>query len=862
MINVKTMERAAVRHASGEVTRLTAGAASSTQALKRHVQELCDAGVRKTTFYPLIAASLMSTAGEPRQIRHAKAFAHLLDNVELTVLPHEILGGSIIGMWPLAEEAPIEEQRRSALEAVENYINKNYAEDESEPKGISFEARAKRKTSRFALMARDHYNANIRYDTMQKIIKEIQRIYKDSDKIKPHMIAKILEDHFVFDYGADVMDAIDGLPWISANHLHLNYGMVINTGFGALLNKTSDLLKKAEDDGDDEKIEFYTAVKISLEAVIRYIKRYADEYRNAADAYGSAATATDAIPTESSATAASGATTATDATNEAAAPAESDRAGELRRIADMLDRVSTEKAAGFREAMQLMWITHIIANTNLGSALSFGRFDQYMRPFYEADRDAGLITEGEARELIAHMIVKINEPKMRTVQSLALGGTTPDGSDGSYDLTRITLEAAREVKMPYPNISLRVSEKLTPEWVYDEAVATIAKGFGMPMLLNDDVWVKNFASLGYPVEYAREYYNMGCVEMMIQNRQAQWLGVKGGAVNYPGILDDMLNDHCDGKVQFDGFDDIMTEFVRRINAHIQTLGGENARKSIADQRRYACDPFGSALIYNCLDKGVDMHQGGAELPAQIAVGGVGLGTAVDSLCSVKTLVYDLKEVSLKELTQAVRDNFKGREKLRLKLSNLAPHYGNDDDFADGVASTLFNAATAAVHALNDGTVPEGRFINSYFGYTGHVSTGEITGATPNGRRAGEPLSEGLGPVQGKDTEGPTKLFNSLLKHDYSHLTGALATNCKINPSLLNTKAGMSAFKTLLKTYLRNGGPQVQVNFVRQEDLIDAQTNPQDHRDIVVRIAGFCEYFINLDFNQQNEIIMRTEHEMA
>jgi formate C-acetyltransferase len=255
-----------------------------THALKRHVQELCDAGVRKTTFYPLIAQSLKATIGEPRQIRRAKAFEHLMDNVGLAVLPFEVLGGSIIGMWPLTEEAPLDGQRGFAFAAVEKYINQNEADDGAEPKGISFEARVKRRLSRFALMARDHYNANIRYETMQQLIREVQKAYEGSDKIKPHMIAKILEDEFVFDYGEEEMGLIDGLPWISANHVHLNYGMVINTGYGALLAKTEGLLAKSADAGDAAKTEFYTAVKITLEAVIRYIKRYANVYRDAATA--------------------------------------------------------------------------------------------------------------------------------------------------------------------------------------------------------------------------------------------------------------------------------------------------------------------------------------------------------------------------------------------------------------------------------------------------------------------------------------------------------------------------------------------------------------------------------------------------
>jgi len=790
------------------------GAATRTQALKRSIQSLCDAGVRKTTFFPLVARSLEATLNEARQIRRAKAFAYLMDNVGQAVLPAELLGGSILGMWPLAGEPPYDEQLRSATEAVEKEIR-------SEPG-------AKGSLSRFALMARDHYDANIRFDTMQKIIKEVQENYRDTDRIKPHAIAGVLERHFVFDYGEDVMGLVNGLPWFAANHVHLNYGMVVNTGYGALLQKTDMLLSEAGEKGDTEKAEFYTSVKISIEAVIRYIKRYSAEYRKAAGE-----------------------------------ESEPERAAELDRIAGLLAVVSTGKAASFREAMQLMWITHIVANTMLGSALSFARFDQYMYPFYKADKEAGRITEDEARELIVHMILKVNEPKMRTVQSLALGGVTPDGRDAANDLTRITLEAAREVRMPYPNISLRVAQALTPEWAYDEAVETIKKGFGMPMLINDDVWVQNFMSLGYPVEYARDFYNMGCVEMMIQNRQAEWCGIggeKGGAVVYPVILDSILTDYCAGKIALDRFGDIVEELIARVNSYVQSIGGEYARKSIAERREFKYDPFASALVYNSLDKGVDMHQGGAELPAQVPIGGFGLGTAVDSLSGIRAMVYDREEISLRDLIEAVHSNFAGQEALRLRLGSMASRYGNDDDSVDRIAAALFNTATAAVHALNDGTA-EDKFVNSYFSYTSHVSMGETIGATPDGRRAGEPLSDGLGPVQGKDTEGPTKLFNSLLKLDYSHLTGANATNCKINPSLLSTKTGTLAFKSMVKAFLKRGGPQLQVNFVKQEDLLDAQKNPQAHRDIVVRIAGFCEYFVNLDYHQQNEIIMRTEHEV-
>jgi len=801
-------------------------AVTRAQLLKEYIQDLCDAGVRKTTFYPLIAESLAETAGEPVQIRRAKAFVHLLDNVGQAVLPYELLGGSILDMWPLTEEIPYEEQLKSAYSAMEKELDPALSSAKEETEGISFEARVnKRFSSRFALMARDHYNANIRYSDMQNIIKELKKHYEGDERVKPFTVGMVMERHFVFDYGDDVMCLIDNLPWISVNHTHLNYGMVINTGFGALLDKTCRLLEESVKNNDTEKEEFYTAVKISLEAVIRYILRYSEQYKKAADAEN------DPV-----------------------------RATELEDIAAVLAKVATEKANSFREAMQLVWITHIIASVNMGSAMSFARFDQYIYTFFKADADSGLITEDEARELVVNLILKTNEPKMRTVQSMALGGTTPDGGDAANDMTRIILEAAREVRMPYPNISLRVADGLTPDWVYDEAVETIKYGFGMPMLMNDDVWVKNFMSLGYPAQYAREYYNMGCVEMMIQNRQALWLPVPNGSVTFPVILESILTDHLDGKLILDTFDDVINEMVTRIKSHVSSIGGESAKQYIEKINEFAYDPFGSALIYNCLDKGRDMYHRGPELPSQIAVGGVGFGTAVDSLSAIKTMVYDRKEISLADLTKTIKSNFEGNEALRIKLSNLTSHYGNDDDTVDAIAQKLFLTATEAVHALNDGTL-EDKFVNSYFGYTAHVSTGETLGATPDGRKAGEPLSEGIGPVQGKDAEGPTRFFNSLLKLDYRHLTGANATNFKISPSLLNTKTGVLAFKNLIKAYLNNGGPQVQINLVRQEDLIDAQKNPGKHRDIVVRIAGFCEYFVNLDYSQQNEIIKRTGHEM-
>ncbi|MDR2530814.1 MAG: pyruvate formate lyase, partial [Oscillospiraceae bacterium] len=206
-------------------------------------------------------------------------------------------------------------------------------------------------------------------------------------------------------------------------------------------------------------------------------------------------------------------------------------------------------------------------------------------------------------------------------------------------------------------------------------------------------------------------------------------------------------------------------------------------------------------------------------------------------------------------------NWEGEERLRQRIINSIPHYGNDVEWVDQLAADMFKTLTYAVDSLNDGTIPQ-KYVNSYFSYTQATSMGEITPATLDGRKKGEPISDGLGPVQGHDTQGPTHLIDSLLKLDYRYMNGALATNLKVTSSIFSTKGGVAALKSMLNTYLQQGGPQIQVNFVKPDDLLDAKSNPYAHRDLVVRIAGFCEYFIYLDDKMQNEIISRTQYETA
>jgi formate C-acetyltransferase len=496
--------------------------------IKASTEAMMDAGVRKTTFYPLIFESLTKTEDLPKQVRRALALEHLLTHVKLEVYPYELLGGSILGMWPVDPEQPVYEDVLNRAEAfIEDAIHPAEKQPEFQPPGGGFLRRtggerakgmAPMGKARFALMARDHYDANVDYLTLQKVIKEMQDKYADTGAVTGQEIARILEDSFQYDYGKEVMQTIRALPWTVANPLNLNYGRGLQMGYGALLSQIEESLEKTKK--DPEKQEFYSCCAIAIRAAIRYIKRYAEAYRLAA-----------------------------------ASEPDPARTAELTDISEILNKIATEKPDTFREAIQLVWISHLIANTALGSALSFARFDQYLYPFYARDIARGSITFEEAKELVCCLYLKVNEPKMRTVQSMILAGSTPEGRDAANDFTRVCLAAAREVRLPYPNIALRVSKQLSPDWLMDEAIETIRLGFGMPQLVNDEHWVQNFMAVGHPEEIAREFYNMGCVETLIANRQAGWMIVPNSFISYPHMLDEILTDYREGLCDISSFED-------------------------------------------------------------------------------------------------------------------------------------------------------------------------------------------------------------------------------------------------------------------------------------------------------------------
>jgi len=767
--------------------------------LAQTIRELNAAGIRRTVLYDLVGESLRATIGEPPPLRRAKAFAHLLDRVEQVVLPYELLAGSIVGMWPLAEGLPGYARRREeAIAAIRRYLQTRAQEGDG------------RRRARFALMARDHYHANIDYADLQRLNREMIEFFADAD-IAPNEIAGELERHFNFDYGEEVRTLLRELPWTAANHLDLNYGKAVRLGLGAIREEIGSLRAAA---GDPQQRLFYDAAAIAADAAIRFILRYAGTLESAA------------------------------------ATAAPDRAAELTEMARICRRIATAPPETFRQALQLVWMLHTIGNLDDGSALSFARFDQYMYPFYRRDLDSGRLTRSLAKTLIGCLWLKVNEPHMRTVQSICLAGTTPDGEPAANDLTRLCLEVCRELRVPYPNTAVRVRRD-TPDEVWDEVVATICQGCGQPMLLNDEVWIPNLVSRGYDVKDARDYYNMGCVEIMIQGRMA--LFGAGGGVSLPELLERLLHDGA-----FDDcadFDSLLETYL----AAVAAKACEAASHDAAPLPPGACDPFASLLIDGCLERGRDLYHGGARLPAVHAIGATGLGTAVDSLSAIRTFVFEQKRLTLPELREMLERNFAGDEHWRRLLLHQTPCFGNDIDDVDEIARRICDTFCEAVHAQrsNDG----GPYVTMFFSYTSHVAAGEVIGATPNGRRAGQPISNGVGPSQGADRGGPTRLLNSITKLDPAGPTGAFALNMKFSPVLLNEPEGAAALKGLLKAYFASGGVQVQINVVDRETLLAALDCPEEHQDLIVRVGGFCEYFVRLDRQLQEEVVQRTLHEI-
>lgn len=554
------------------------------------------------------------------------------------------------------------------------------------------------------------------------------------------------------------------------------------------------------------------------------------------------------------------------------------RKAELRRIAEVCRRVPAEPPRDLHEALQSYWFCHlgVITELNGWDAFSPGHLDQHLLPFYRRGLADGTLTEEAARELIECFFVKFNNhpapPKVGVTAAesgtytdfanINLAGLLPDGSDGSNELTRLLLDVIDGMHLLQPSSNAQISRK-TPDTVLKQVLRVVRKGYGFPSLFNADAVVEEQLRQGKTLEDARAGGCSGCVEVGAFGKEAYILT---GYFNLVKVLELALHDGVDprtgerlgpatgGAAAFEGFDDLFAAFEEQLRRIVDV----KIRGNQLIARLYATDmpaPFLSVLTDDCIAKGCDYNAGGARYNNTF-IQAVGIGTVTDSLAAIRRLVFEERAMTLEGLVGALEADFAGREPQRQRLVNRMPKYGNDDDAADDLMVRVFGTAFAAIDGRP--SARGGAYRLEMLPTTCHVYFGSVSGATPDGRRAGRPLSEGISPVQGADRRGPTAVFRSAAKMDHVK-TGGTLLNMKFSPSLLEGEEGIDRLAHLVRTYFRADGHHVQFNVVSAETLRAAQADPEAHRGLIVRVAGYSDYFCDLSETLQEEIISRTEH---
>lgn len=559
---------------------------------------------------------------------------------------------------------------------------------------------------------------------------------------------------------------------------------------------------------------------------------------------------------------------------------DAERRAELLEIAAVCTHVPARAPRSFHEALQAYWFCHLAVITELNGwdAFNPGHLDQHLLPFYRAGLADGSLTPERARELLEALFVKFNNhpapPKVGVTAAesgtytdfanINLAGLHEDGSDGSNELTHMLLEIIDEMHLLQPSSNVQVSRK-TPDAVLEHALRVVRKGYGFPSLFNADTVVAEQMRQGKTLEDARAGGCSGCVETGAFGKEAFILT---GYFNLAKVLEITLHDGVDPRSGrrlgprtgapegFHTFDDLFAAYRRQLE-HFVDL---KVRGNQLIERIYATEmpaPFLSVLIDDCVARGKDYNAGGARYNNTF-IQAVGIGTVTDCLAALEQTVFEEGRLGLGEMVATLDADFDGAEPLRQWLVNRAPKYGNDDERADELMERTFQT----LFELIDGrptTKEGGHYRLEMLPTTCHVYFGSVTGATPDGRRAGQPLSEGISPVQGADRKGPTAVLRSAGKMDHVK-TGGTLLNMKLTPSLLAGDAGIRSLAHLVRSYFKLDGHHVQFNVVSAETLREAQRNPEAHRDLIVRVAGYSDYFCDLSTELQEEIIARTEHQ--
>jgi len=550
------------------------------------------------------------------------------------------------------------------------------------------------------------------------------------------------------------------------------------------------------------------------------------------------------------------------------------RKAELLQIAQNCETVPAKKPQTYWQAIQMYWFVHlgVTLEINPWDAFSPGRLDQHLYPFYQADTEAGNLDRDRALELLQCLWIKFNNqpapPKVGITlkesstytdfANINTGGINAHGHDGVNDVSYLILDCMDEMRLLQPSSNVQISRK-TPTAFLKRACEVSRKGWGQPAFYNTEAIVQELLNAGKSLDDARLGGSSGCVETGAFGNEAYILT---GYFNLPKILEITLNNGYDPvsemqlgpETGFTSYDELLDAYKTQIQHFVDIkVAGSNAIESL--YARYLPVPFLSIITNDCIANGRDYNAGGARYNTSY-LQGVGIGTVTDSLAAIKYAVYDNKIFAMDKLLVAIKNNFENFDEVLAIVQNKAPKYGNDDDYADDIMQEVFKAYHKIV--TDRPNTRGGTYRINMLPTTCHIYFGEVTGALPCGRKAGKPVSEGISPSGGADVNGPTAALKSAAKMDHLQ-TGGTLLNQKFTPALIEGEHGLEIMANTVTAYFNMEGHHIQFNVIDRATLLAAQQNPDEHRNLIVRVAGYSDYFQNLSKALQDEIIERTEH---
>ena len=765
----------------------------------------------------LITESYRETEGAHPYIRRAKALQHILENKTIYIRDGELLVGSQASRPGAASVFP-ETGANWVLDELDTFATREMRKFE-----VTDETKAE---LRQLLPYWEHQT--ILYQSMQRLNPEtkFQHGFKYS-VISPNLNLRGHVGHFI--------------P---------NYGRIIRDGFQKVEEDARRMLAELDyaKPGSLDQGNFYESILIVSQAIKTFAERYAAEAIRLAE-----------LPE----------------TTEM-------RKAELQKIAEICRRVPYYGARTFQEALQSLWFIHLTVQIEGdGFAFSFGRTDQYLIEFYEKDAAENGLTEAEAQELVDCFCLKCNEivrladvpPKtsyfggVNMTQNMALGGQTADGRDGYNVVSKLFLRGDENVHLDQPNTSIRVYEGSTDEFLL-QAISDIKSGGGKPAVFNDKAIIPSLMRNGWAtLEQARDYGIVGCVEPVLSNGTDGW--TNAAMLNMAKCLELALHD---GVEPFSGvqlgpktgrpedlttYEAVEEAYNKQISYFVKQMV---IMLNTWDQMHGELlpIPFMSAMIDGCLEKGMDVARGGAQYN-YVGVQGVGLSNVTDSLKVLKDVVFEQKKLTLAEMVKILDQNFEGNEYFRVGLVNKVEKYGNNAGEVDNIAKRIAKGYCDEVSKY--ACVRGGMYRPGLFPVASHVPLGTVVGALPSGRLSGTPLNDGISPVSGCDVNGPTSVLLSVSRIDHEEVTNGTLLNMKLHPTALKTQEDMLKLVSLIRTFMNLKLMHVQFNVVSREELLAAQEDPESHRDLIVRVAGYSANFVDLDRKMQDDIINRTQQEL-